>query len=57
LVISLYLFRSFAHRCYPALVEGPAGVLRRFALAWRRWRERKHAAPWKEPSARAAPAR
>src|ERR1039458_9799361 len=43
LVISLYLVSSFALAATRRWFEGPAVVLRRFALAWRLWRERRHA--------------
>jgi len=41
-------------RCYPALVRRPAAVLRRFALAWRLWRERRHARAVERARLRAA---
>ena len=54
LVISLYLVSSFALAATRRWFEGPAAVLRRFALAWRLWRERRHARAVERARLRAA---
>ncbi|HEY1183899.1 MAG TPA: DNA translocase FtsK 4TM domain-containing protein, partial [Bryobacteraceae bacterium] len=43
LVISLYLVSSFALEMTRSWFAGPAAVLRRVALSWRAWRERRRA--------------